>query len=85
MPWHDYKCSVCDHVEEDMQPYGTKTIACSECGEVSEKFYGKAPVWLTTIIPSYAGCKKVKAGYVHSHADRPSSRVTGCGFSSSSD
>lgn len=84
MPWHDYKCSVCDHIEEDSQPYGTKTIECEKCGEVSEKFYGKAPVRLTTIIPSYTGCKKVKAGYVHSHGDKPRTRVQGCGFSSPS-
>ncbi len=85
MPLYDYKCSKCAHIEEDICPAGTKTIECEKCWETSARFFGSAPAYLTTIIPSYPGCKKVRAGYIHSHGDRPSTRVTGCGFSSSSD
>ncbi len=85
MPLYDYKCSACGHLEEDIRPPGTKVIECEKCSSASNRFYGTAPAYLTTIIPSYPGCKKVRAGYVHSHGDKPSTRVQGRGFSSSSD
>jgi len=85
MPLYDYCCTSCKHTEEDLQPSGTTTIECEVCGSVSARFFAKAPAYLTKTIPSYPGCKKVRAGYVHTHGDRPSTRVQGCGFSSSSD
>lgn len=83
MPLYDYECVKCGHCEESIQPPVTPTIECSKCGEVSEKYYTSCAKTLTTIIPAYPGCKKNKAGYVHTHGDKPRSRVQGCGFSPS--
>jgi len=33
------------------------------------------PPTLTTIIPSYPGCKKKMAGYVYSHGDRKGDKI----------
>jgi putative FmdB family regulatory protein len=83
MPMYDFKCHACGHEEESIEKSGTTRIPCSNCNEQSERFFKGAPTTLTTIIPSYPGCKKHKAGYVHSHADKPATRVTGKGFSPS--
>lgn len=83
MPLYDYKCTKCDHDEESIEPSGTSEIFCSECGATSERYFKECAKTLTTIIPSYPGCKKHKAGYVHTHGDRPRTKVQGCGFSSS--
>ncbi len=83
MPMYDYQCMSCGHEEEDVMPSNTKVIPCSKCGEKSERVFVSCAKALTTIIPSYPGCKKHRAGYVHTHGDRPRTRVQGVGFSSS--
>lgn len=83
MPVYDYRCSECNHEEESIEPSGTETISCEECESTSNRFIGGFPTTLKKIIPAYPGCKKQKAGYVHTHGDKPKSKVQGCGFSSS--
>jgi putative FmdB family regulatory protein len=85
MPLYDYHCNSCGHQEETIAPSGTRVVACEKCGAVSERVFLSAPIQMTHVIPSYPGCKRVKAGYVHTHGDRPRTKVQGCGFSPSSD
>lgn len=53
-------------------------LPCPEegCGLMAKGLITGAPTLLTTIIPSYRGCKKQKAGYVHSHGDKDATKVS---------
>lgn len=83
MPLHDFKCTKCKYTQEEVVPATTDNIVCDHCGSVSEKVFLQSAKQLTTIIPDYPGCKKKKAGYVHSHGDKPATKVQsgwgGCG------
>lgn len=85
MPMYDFKCTNprCGHVDEEVVPSGTEEYTCTECGAKSKRFFADCAKTLTTIIPDYPGCKKKRAGYVHTHGDKPATRVQGCGFSKS--
>jgi putative FmdB family regulatory protein len=80
MPLHDFVCPGCNAAFEEMVPAGMHLCPCPECGRDAEKVYTSSPPILTAIIPDYPGCRKHKAGYVHSHADRPATRTTGKGW-----
>ena len=84
MPMYDYRCTdeECGHVEESIEDSETIVITCSECGGESHRFFGEAPKIFNTIVPDYPGSKKFKAGYIHTHGDKPKTKVQGRGFSS---
>jgi putative FmdB family regulatory protein len=72
----DFHCGGCDTVFEEMAPIFTKVFDCPVCGGASTRVFMKAAKVCTEIIPTYPGCKKQKAGYVHtSHADHDATRV----------
>lgn len=74
MPLYDFECS-CGKTIEAIVPTG-EFPECPECGEKMSKVWMKSPSVLTTIIPTYPGCKRMKAGYAHtSSADHPATRV----------
>ena len=74
MPMYDFACPN-QHCFEEICPVDTR-VACPECGELAEKVWTKSPKVLTEIIPSYPGCNRQRAGYVHtSQADHPATRV----------
>lgn len=83
MPLYDYCCTKCGFEEEVICKATRKKQKCSECGGSSERVWRKGPPTLTEIVPSYPGSLKQKAGYVHSHGDRPATKVQsgfgGCG------
>lgn len=81
MPLYDFKCNQCGNVEEEIVDSGVLTVTCVQCGGVAERIYLTCPKQLTVIIPDYPGCKKHRAGYVHTHADRPATKVLGKGWS----
>jgi DNA-directed RNA polymerase subunit RPC12/RpoP len=65
----DYECKKCEEVFED---FDGSEVACPKCKSAEvQRIFAKSPATLTVIIPTYPGCKKHKAGYVHSHGDRP--------------
>ncbi len=80
MPMYDYECSECGHLEDSIEKVDTLTIPCGVCGEPSNRVYTSCATHLTTIVPDYPGCKKKRAGYVHTHGDRPRTKVQGRGF-----
>jgi DNA-directed RNA polymerase subunit RPC12/RpoP len=62
-----------DTVEDDEQ------VACPTCGSLAtERVSGGRS--FKTIVPTYPGALKNKAGYVHSHGDKPAEK--GNSFSS---
>lgn len=75
MPLYDFECA-CGNTDECICSMDTKTQECPKCqGLMHRVFTNKCATVLTTIIPSYPGSKKMAAGYVHSHADRPATKV----------
>lgn len=81
MPMHDFDCEKCGYGTEEIVSVNTNEVDCPRCGCVCTKVYRTSPPILTTIIPSYSTCKKHKAGYVHSHGDKPRTKTQGIGWS----
>lgn len=81
MPLHDYACSHCGNTFEKIVSPGETEVPCPECRESADRLYIACAKRLTTIIPSYPGCKKKKAGYIHTHGDKPATGVQGRGVS----
>ena len=77
MPIYDYECKQ-GHLFEHRCGSNERpeVLACKECGEDSKQVILGCPSLLTNIVPSYPGCKKVKAGYVHSHGDKSATKVS---------
>jgi putative FmdB family regulatory protein len=82
MPMYDFQCESCDTIIEDLVAYGTPTIPCTKCDGLCSRIFLNSPRLFTTIIPEYPGSKKRKAGYVHSHQDKPATKiqVNGCSW-----
>jgi hypothetical protein len=89
MPMYDFRCSNCGKefeavekspVKNEDGSYADVTTTCS-CGKTATRTFGTCAKWLTTIVPSSPNCKKHKAGYQHTHADRPATKVMGKGWS----
>lgn len=82
MPMHDFECPNCGAECEEIVTL-TEVLKCTTCDSTMKKVFKKAPVTFGTIIADYPGAKKIKAGYVHTHADRPATKVQsgygGCG------
>lgn len=88
MPIYDLSCPNCEH-EEPNALYSIKEVEdgvkCPECDTVMERAMG-APNIFTTIIPTYPGSQKHKAGYQHLHVNRPAEKTqVGFGGSVSAD
>lgn len=71
----DYRCRECGHRFEYLHQTTEDIEVCPQCGS-NEADLQLGGHQLTTIIPSYPGCKKVKAGYVHTHGDRPAEKIS---------
>lgn len=80
MPLHDFQCGSCACVFEEMVPVGMHRCPCPKCGAEGEKVYVKMPPTLTEFVPDYPGSKRLKAGYVHTHGDRPATRIQSTGW-----
>jgi hypothetical protein len=73
----DFLCEKCEAVFEDLvEGHKGEPDMCAECGSLEG--FKKLPSIMnrpTTIVPSYPGSKRFKAGYVHTHADRPAEKA----------
>jgi len=74
MPMHDFECPHCGLEIEEIVKDG-EMVGCSACGEIMTKVFKNPPKLFDTIIPDYPGAKKNKAGYIHTHGDRPATKV----------
>lgn len=66
---HDFVCSRCHAEFEDLVRMDEAETACA-CGYTATRVMS-APKMFTEIIPTTLNSKRHKAGYQHSHADRP--------------
>ena len=70
----EYRCA-CGVQFEHLFMTADETPACPECGvAASENDELMGGTLCSTIIPMYKGSLKQKAGYVHTHADRPAEK-----------
>ncbi|MHC4622124.1 MAG: FmdB family zinc ribbon protein [Planctomycetota bacterium] len=77
MPTYDFECSNCDHEvlnEVCTIAEAEEGLCCPACGGELERLIG-APNIFTTIVPTYPGSAKRKAGHVHKHANRPATKT----------
>lgn len=76
MPMYNFHCEKCGEVFEDLVPSTVHDSECPTChAPAMRTWVGQAPSLLNTIILDYPGSKKHKAGYVHSHGDRPATKI----------
>ena len=75
MPLYDFECETCEEKIEDIVPTDVKKIDCEACGGKMARIACAGAAVLTNIIPSYPGCLKQKAGYMHTHADKPATKI----------
>lgn len=67
----DYDCECGERFEATVDD--DEQVTCPSCGShaVERQSGGRL---FKTIVPTYPGALKHKAGYVHSHADRPAEK-----------
>lgn len=73
---NDYTCNKCGTRFEYMCENAEDAPTCPSCDAHEVEVCIGASKLLTHIIPTYPGCKRMKAGYVHSHGDRPAEKVS---------
>ena len=84
MPIYDYRCA-CGHTLDNELAKHDEDVPCEKCGAVMVRQNSAAHMF-TTIIPTYPGSGKHKAGSVHKHVNRPATKTQiGYGGSVSSD
>jgi putative FmdB family regulatory protein len=71
-----FECEACGHeFDELVEGVEGKPERCFSCG--SSKGFKKLPSVFSnpsTIVVDYPGSKRFKAGYVHTHGDRPAEK-----------
>lgn len=70
---HDYACP-CGNKFEFMTMAAGETVHCPICDSDAVDVVLSGGTVFGTIVPDYPGAKKIKAGYVHTHADRPAEK-----------
>jgi hypothetical protein len=66
---HDFVCTHCNSCFEALVRSDERETSC-ECGQMAGRIMS-APKMFNEIVPTTLTSKKRKAGYQHSHADRP--------------
>lgn len=70
MPLYDFSCHRCEKTFEARAQYEERTKRCEECGTEAERMI-PATHSFSTIQVTHKKSLKLKAGYVHSHGDKP--------------
>lgn len=71
----DYYCEDCQQTYEFMHHPVDEPAVCPACGSKAATAVPGGRL-LGVIVPTYPGCKRVKAGYVHTHGDRPAEKIS---------
>lgn len=74
MPIYDYTCPKCQAEQENVLAKYDEEVRCEKCKAVMTRDQ-PAPHMFTTIVPTYTGSAKYKAGYVHKHGNRPATKT----------
>jgi len=71
LPLYDFECESCAVMFEAVVPTDTQETDCHECKKPGAKRRPSRFSLFTVTVPCYPGSKKRKAGYLHSHGNRP--------------
>jgi len=77
----DYQCPVCKaRLKDVLVKDDDDAPSCDSCSEEMDTYVlmvklVSAPKLLTTIVPTYPGSNKLKAGYTHKFANRPATKT----------
>lgn len=74
MPVYDFTCPKCGYELKDEIAKFDEKIACPKC-KADMSHDHPAPRSFTSIIPTYPGSQRYKAGYVHKHGNRPATKT----------
>lgn len=74
MRMRDFQCK-CGVMLEELVDNEVRTWTCPTCGSAMEQVWIAPPKIFSTVVPTYPGCKAQKAGYMHTHGDRPATRT----------
>lgn len=74
MPIYDYRCSYCEHTEENLLAKVDETVLCPKCQKVMDRL-ACAPHIFTTIVPTTKTSKYNKAGYQHLKKNEPATKL----------
>lgn len=74
MKLDDFICSDCDAKNELLLEREEQPI-CPTCGSKNMEISLGGNLF-STIVPSYPGCKKHKAGYMHQYKNRPAEKIS---------
>lgn len=70
----DFECSECGYTQEELVS-DTETVLCPNCEHPMVAVFIQAPRDFKVIVPDYPGSKARKAGYVHTHGNRPAEKI----------
>ena len=70
----DFRCIKCNTFEEQLVSDNSEA-RCSSCGGEMERVFTTAPKQFHVIVPTHPGAKANKAGYIHSHGDKPATKI----------
>jgi len=72
----DYVCPHCSaqKIGEIVDDEEECEVLCDACNNPMERKH-PAPRTFSTIVPTYTGSAKYKAGYVHKHVNRPAEKT----------
>lgn len=71
----DFKCPDCGKAREELVDRG-EVVLCEKCGGEMVRGYTDCAKLLITVIPSYPGCYKKRAGYMHTgKADHDATKI----------
>ena len=70
----DYRCRGCNTVYEFLHHPSDEPAVCPSCGSQDAEVILSGGHQFHVIVPTYRGSKKLKAGYVHTHGDRPAEK-----------
>ncbi|MBU1891200.1 hypothetical protein KJ782_07000 [Patescibacteria group bacterium] len=73
MPVYDFRCACGVELLDHVACYDEKVL-CPLCKEVMDRDM-PAPHTFSTIVPTYPGSAKLKAGYVHKHQARSAEKT----------
>ncbi len=71
----EYYCGKCGEKYEYLHMDAEDTATCPACGSTkTDMVLGGQP--FHTIVPTYPGAMRHKAGYVHKYANRPAEKIS---------
>lgn len=70
----EYLCAACEQRYEFLHHPADEQNICPSCGSIEAATQAGGQL-LVAMIPTYKHCKRQKAGFLHSHGDKPAEKT----------